>query len=233
MLPRFNTPFSEWRAEVNDDIKEVMPLIRVIESDPELAKYLYPVVILFGSRIKGYGAANANLDVAVFVKPDTPMEQRTQMQGLLKRILTGEKIQGKALEFWLAKKGNDLYVRDFPNQDISLGDSTLVYVLFQGVWCGNDVSIRELHGNLLTGYLYSREKKTGERDSRSIWLEEMERDTLQYRLMHRGYARFFPEQGGVRTAHSDRIDSRSMFWDLGYRRLGTKLFATKVFLPQL
>lgn len=232
-LPRLDAPFSKWHTQINSDIKEALPLIALIHSDQKLATYLYPIVILFGSRIKGYGTGNVDLDAAVFIKPGTPMERREHIQGLLQRILTGQKIRGKALEFWLADDGENLFIRDFPHLDTSLGDSTLSHVLFQGVWCGDLASIKKLHRNLLTGYLYSKGKTTGGKDSRSIWLEEMEHDTLQYRLMHKGYARFFPEQGGIHTIHSDRIDSKSMFWDSGYRRLATKLFVTKVFLPQL
>jgi hypothetical protein len=61
----------------------------------------------------------------------------------------------------------------------------------------------------------------------------MERDTLQYRLMHKGYERFFPAYGGMKTPHGDRIDGESIFWDSGYRDAAIKLFANRVFLPKI
>ena len=70
-------------------------------------------------------------------------------------------------------------------------------------------------------------------DARKNWLLEIERDTLQYRLMHKGNARHYPEQGGIQTENSGALDSESMFWDSGYRRVATQLFLKKVFLPQL
>ena len=232
-LPRLDVSFSTVRAEIDDEIREILPIVDSLQADPACAELLYPVIILFGSRIKGYGAQSADLDVAVFVKPDTAIEERPRLQHALKHILAAKRIGGKALEFWLASDREALTIRDFPNPDNALGDSTLAHVLFEGIWCGDSASIKELHEKLLTGYLYSKGKTVLGRAARSVWLEEMERDTLQYRLMHKGYARFFPKLGGIGTAPSDHIDSKSMFWDSGYRRLATKLFVTKVYLPQL
>jgi len=224
---RFDAPFSMIRTQIKSEIEEALTAVEIIHKDPALSSFLYPALILFGSRIKGYGAASADLDLAVFVKPDIPIEKRVEVQQLLKRIRGGKYREGKALEFWLEQRNNaTLSVRDFPNPDTMLGDSTLAHVLLQGVWCGNNSSVKKLYEKLLIPYL--RKQST-----RCIWLEEMERDTLQYRLMHRGYARFFPEVGGIHTIHSGSIDSKSMFWDSGYRRLATKLFVEKVFLPQL
>jgi len=36
-------------------------------------------------------------------------------------------------------------------------------------------------------------------------------------------------QGGIETKNSLDIDSKSSFWDSGYRQLATKLFVSKVF----
>src|SRR3989338_490059 len=232
-IPKFDLPFSADNAEIKEELLEISPIIKAIELNPELAKFFYPAAILFGSRVKGYGTRTADLDVAVFVRPDTPIEERPRAQKLLSKILAGEKIQGKALEFWLAREGDNLCIQDFPNPDTSLGDSNLPHVLFNGAWSGNKATIKELHEKLLPGYLYSKGKTVDGRDARKIWLEEMERDTLQYRLMHKGYAQFFPEQGGMHAKHADAIDGKSVFWDSGYRRLAIKLFIQKVFLPQL
>jgi hypothetical protein len=88
--------------------------------------------------------------------------------------------------------------------------------------------VRELHEKLLAEYL---RPKTG--TSHKSFLEELERDILQYRLLHRGYARYFAEQGGLRRDCENEMDTQSAFWDSGYRRLATTLFIKKVFLPQL
>jgi len=85
----------------------------------------------------------------------------------------------------------------------------------------------------LAPYLRETDKKIMNREARGLYLEEMERDILQYRLMHKGYERFFPPAGGLHSAHADKVDGESMFWDSGYRQLATKLFASRVFLPKI
>ena len=57
------------------------------------------------------------------------------------------------------------------------------------------------------------------REARELYLEELERDTLQYRLMHKGYERFYPSYGGIHTLHADKIDGDSVF--------GTPVIATR------
>ena len=220
-----------------------------IESDPKLSKYVFPIIIAYGSKIKGYGKRVADIDIAVFVKPDVDMADRPHMEKLLDGLCETHGIKDLPLEFWLendSEKSTEIpkgknaekeaglkyRIKDFPRPDKLLGDSGLTHVLFNGVWCGNKDAVQELYAKLLTGYLAPQEELVTE-NQRLAWLEEMERDSLQYRLMHRGYANFYPEKGGIRTKHSDMIDSESTFWDSGYRRLATKLYLKKVFLPEL
>ena len=140
---------------------------------------------------------------------------------------------GFSVEFWLDEHGDSLAVRDLEGRDSHQGGSTWTHVLFGAAWCGNVATVKELHKRLLVPYFYKSGVDTGGRDIRSDYLEEMERDALQYRLMHKGYARFFPERGGIHTPHGDAIDQDSVFWDSGYRRTATRLFASRVFLPRL
>lgn len=203
-----------------------------VESNAELSKLIYPATLLMGSRMNGYGKDTSDLDLAVFVRPDVSFEERARLQKLVREAFIHEKIQSQPMEFWLEENGNELSVQDFKNPDTALGDSTLAHPLL-GAWCGNESTVRELHERLLSGYLYSEGKKILDEDARCVWLEEMEHNILQYRLMHKGYERFFPAQGGIHTPHSDAIDDQSAFYDSGYRRLATQLFVNKVFLPQL
>jgi predicted nucleotidyltransferase len=231
-IPNLDSNFAESKELLQSETAALEQLIRAIGDHPELSQHLYPTVILFGSRIKGYGTSTADLDYAVLVKPGTSETARAQIQALLQQS-TSQSISGKAVEFWLEADNDKLVVKDFNSPDVSLADSTWAHVLFEGVWYGDKSAIEELHEKLLTSYLYSQGKKYGTRDARHTWLEEMEKDTLQYRLMHKGYARYYPKQGRLATAHSKFIDGDATFYDSGYRRLATKLFVRKVFLPKL
>ena len=169
----------------------------------------------------------------MFIRPGISLKERGEVQQILAQIFSSEKIGGKVVEFWLEATGNELLIRDFPNPDVFLADSTWVHLLFCSVWLGTTDALKELYAKLLPGFLYSTGKTFMERDIRTLSLEEIEREVLQYRLMHKGYRRFFPPQGGINYSGAERLDPTSCFWDSGYRRLATKLFVSRVFLPQL
>lgn len=233
IIPELGSPLSLHAARMHEEVRDITAITKSIESSPRLAQMVYPVSLLFGSRLKGYGARTADIDVAIFVRPGTPLSDRSELQSLLKETFAHEKIQGKVVEFWLEERGDTLAVRDLPDAGPALGESSWTHILFGAAWCGDQKAIKELHEKLLAPYLYAADSMIGGRSERSMWLEEMERDFLQYRLMHKGYARFFPEQGGIHTPHSDAIDADSAFWDSGYRRVATKIFASRVFLPHI
>jgi hypothetical protein len=57
----------------------------------------------------------------------------------------------------------------------------------------------------------------------------MERDTVLYRLLHKGYERYFPIQSPY--AGATAIDGDSAFYDPRFRRFATELYLGRVFLP--
>lgn len=232
-LPQFDALFSSRKHLIGDEIRRFAPALESIASNPEMGQLLYPLMIFYGSLVKGYAASNADLDVAVFVRHEVPINNRLKIQDMLSRIFPHEKINGKIVEFWLAEEHDRLRVRDFSDADVMLADSTWMHLLFASVWFGEKKAIQELYTNLLPGFLYSKGKMFEGYDARTLLLGQMEREVLQYRLMHKGYRRFYPELGGINAIHADGLDPKSAFWDSGYRRIATKLFIKRVFLPQL
>ncbi|MAG45034.1 hypothetical protein CL633_04070 [bacterium] len=227
IFPYLAGPFSKNLELIKQEMNDTQKMASAIELNLELAQLTYPVVLVFGSCVKGYGEQSADIDIAVFVRPGISFESRPRLQSLLKKTFAHPKIGDNIIEFWLEKKKGYLGVRDFNLPDAALGESYWTHVLFGADWQGNRKVIYELYEKLLVPYMH----KTN--NARGLYLEELERDALQYRLMHKGYERFFPAFGGINTPHADAIDSHSMFWDSGYRELATKLFANKVFLPKI
>ncbi|MBI2030671.1 nucleotidyltransferase domain-containing protein [Candidatus Kaiserbacteria bacterium] len=231
-LPRLDAEFSP-TGTLASEIRGFSHAIDSIADDPEYSKLFYPVAFFFGSRLKGYAKRNADLDMAVFVRPGVAEHERPEIRRILARLFPSEKIDGKIVEFWLESEGERLQVRDFPDPDVFLGDSTWIHLLFGSVWLGREDALRDLYARFLPGFLDSSSKTLMGHEARMVWLEELERDVLQYRLMHKGYRRFFPPAGGIDRFKAKGLDPESVFWDSGYRRLATKLFVSRVFLPQL
>lgn len=230
-LPQLDAP--TLNSDIEAEIRELEPAIKSVATNRQISKLIYPVVLFFGSRLKGYAKRNADLDIAVFVRPGVPKNKHPEIRQMLSRIFSNKKIDGKIVQFWLEKEHDKLKIKDFPDADVALADSTWIHLLFAGVWLGEESAIHELYAKLLPRFIYSKGITFEDHDARSIWLDEMEREVLQYRLMHKGYKRLYPEQGGIHDKHADGLDWQSSFWDSGYRRLATKLFITRVFLPQL
>ncbi len=211
-----------------------VPLIEAISSHPKISKYVYPAMIFFGSRIKGYAKSDADLDAGIFIKPNTPIKMRLKIQNTLAQILKGIRlatnINGRTAEFWLK---NGLSIREIGIEDVEIADRSWAHLLFAGIWLGEEKALKKFFSKLLPGFLKSKGKMIENREARDIWLGEMEREALQYRLLHKGYWYLNPKQGGVNFPSGAGIDQNSAFWDSGYRRLATLLFIKKVFLPQI
>jgi hypothetical protein len=215
-----------------EEIKALTPLIESINRNPELSQSLYPTLVFFGSRLKGYGRFGADLDAAIFIKPDFPWEKRDELLENLNQILDTKKFD-HLTEFWLDDDGDQLKVKNVPLVNNNIAEPDWAHILFLGTWFGKKEPTKELFGKLISHYIKTENERRDSVDNRTIWLREMEREVLQYRLMHKGYARFYPKLGGIQTEHSDSIDSQSDFYDPGFRRIATKLFVNKVFLPQI
>ncbi len=232
-VPHLGGPFSENLKHLDAETKEVERIIDVIRSNPDFKKYVYPVVMMYGSKLKGYGTNNADDDLGVFIKPTTPDDMRATVRDLLRSICDSESPKDPISEFWLTEDTSGLAVRDFDGHDRVLGDSISSHVLFGAAWHGDINSMRELYAKLLPSYFLKTDKVMFGCNVRDIHIECLEHDVLQYRLMHKGYERYYPSAGGIKTPHADAIDGSSAFWDSGYRAIATKLFVERVFLPKL
>lgn len=233
VIPELAGPFSKNMHLIESETRAIERCVATMESDQELMRYVYPVALMYGSRLKGYGKPNADIDIAVIVRPSTPPDAQEAIRTALAHVFPDEQIGGHPLEFWLADTPEGLAVQDDP-ANLSHGERSWTYILFGAVWYGNSDGIRELREKLLVPYFYDNQPDIHDRPARGLYIEELERDTLQYRLMHKGYERFFPPHTSIPALHNtDAIDGRSMFWDSGYRRIALQLFANRVFLPQL
>ena len=221
---RLRTPFSKNLEFASQEILAIQKMVENVCLNRELSQFVFPVALVFGSMLKGYGNSNADIDLAVFVKPGTSLSQKKKLQLALSQNFRHDKMGNEIFEFWLSEKDDHLEIIDFADSSSTFGESYWTHVLFGSAWIGKKESISQLHEKLLAPYF---------RQTSNLMIRELERDTLLYRLLHKGYARFFPACGGIHTENSVRIDSNSMFYDSGFRQLATRLYLSRVFLPRI
>jgi hypothetical protein len=231
--PSLGGPFYENRNRLQPPAVHIVALCEQLATHPVLSKLVYPVALVFGSQVKGYGRTEADCDIAVFVRPGVHREKREQLEKQLRQIFNHERFDNDIKLFWLTDTPAGLRVIDWPGHVHSDAQSGWVYVLFGALWCGEYESMKLLHERLLATYFTPPHTLTDGKPTRERWLEEMERDSLQYRLLHKGFARYYPISSPMNTLHGDGIDGASAFYDPRYRRIATELFIRRVFLPNL
>jgi len=232
-IPSLSGPFYKNRHRLEPSSNEIVALCTQVGEHPLLSQLVYPVTLVFGSRVKGYGLRDADCDIAVFVRPGVDRSKREYLEHELLQIFNHKRFDGGIKLFWLSRTRTGLEVIDWPGYTPSDARSGWIYALFGALWFGEEGSIRLLHEQLLTSYFRPPDTFEDGKPTYERWLEEMERDSLQYRLMHKGFERFYPVQSPMHTEHGALIDGQSAFYDPRYRRIATELFLRRVFLPNL
>ncbi len=230
--PNLSAPFSAHLAQIEPEIHRIRHKIEALDPHTELGEMIYPVISISGSRLKGYGDDDSDIDVGVFVRPDVPFEKRHRLRQLLAEVLADEPRFDTPVEFWLMDDGESLLVQDIAEPDFPVASSHLTNVLFMSVWVGEKTAALELQQQLLPSYFYETGYENGVR-ARTRYIERLEQDNLQYRLMHKGYDKHYPRVSRPQTHWLDLIDGTSAFWDSGFRQMASQMFVNTVFLPRL
>ncbi len=229
-------PPSKNLALMQNEITGIKRIIGSMEADPELSGFTYPVMLLGGSRLKGYGEPSSDVDVSVFIKPGTPDSAKQRIRQLLDAVGGIDGQHFEPIEYWLEQAGpGRLAVRDVPEPDLQTADRYWSHMLFGAAWIGDASAISQLQQELLPTYFHDTSASRYGHTERELYLERIEQDLLQYRLMHKGYARHYPTYKLNKTNSLEptaAVDGASVFWDPGYRQLATGLFVRHVFLPE-
>lgn len=231
-LPTLSGKLSENLKLIPGEIENIKQICASIEANTELAAIIYPVVLVYGSRLKGYGEQSADVDLAVFVKPGTREEDRPRLRELINETFYKSGKPEIVTEFWLGEKNDGFEVLNCEVYDPLQAEKHWSHVLFGASWIGREDAVTEMQRKVLLPYLHDNGEQIYGHDARSLYLEELERDILQYRLVQKGYERHYPTNS-TDAAHANSADKQSTFWDPGFRRLATKLFVDKVFLPKI
>ena len=232
-LPALEGPFSKNLNDFSPSLPECSVMITQIVQNAYLSSRVYPVTILFGSQLKGYDAENADADVAVFIKPGTPLLDFPEIAKSLRHIFAHERIMGSVVMFSLDMVDTHLVVTGNTQTTDAPPLYSWTHVLMGGAWIGETASIAKLQHELLVPYLFNPTVTLDGKPIRERWLEEMERDSIQYRLLHKGYERYYPIRNPQYIGAGSTVDGGSPFYDPTFRRIATLLFLTRVFFPKL
>ncbi len=218
---------------ISEETEILSNAAKKIENHPLLSKILYPSFLLFGSRIKLYADSDADFDAAIFFRPEAKFEDRQKALEILGKDFPELAKIHKFLEFWVTQE-NEKFGFKVPKEITRtiVGDNQN-HFLMGGIWIGHGLDFKKIRSDTLTKYLYLPYDEERKQEIRGQLLGQLELDVLQYRLMHKGYRKFYPRIVRLNTKNSDLIDWKSDYWDPGYRRVATKLFLSRVFLPDL
>ena len=229
-------PFSANLLQLQPEIDQLKDIAATIAEDSALKDLVYPVIAIGGSKLKGYGEPHSDLDVSVFIRPAANEDQRHEIHDRLATLFGND----HPIEFWLQEDDGQLKIKDFVDDaterarpDPLVADSYWTHILFGAAWVGSEAAIAELRQNVLANYFTSAQPLVNGRNPREFYIERLEQDVLQYRLMHKGFDRHYPRASKIETPNRHVIDGSSAFWDPMYRRIATSLFITNVFLPHI
>ncbi len=220
-------PLSKNLDYLTDEIGNARRIANTIATDPDIATYVYPVVAMGGSRLKGYGDYDADTDTCVFIKPNANHDSIQTIRERLADIFTKNGMPDRPIEFWLTKQQDGLAIAEAT--DVYMADKYWTHLLFNTAWVGASDAIATLQQKLLPRYFLDTNTSVDGRSERQLYLERLEQDLLQYRLLHKGYERHYPAIPNTMAV----VDKNSVFWDEGYRRIASQLFVSAVFLPKL
>lgn len=195
----------EKQLSQNIDQNTIQHYNNIITQDEELNKITYPIIIIYGSKLKGYATPNSDTDKAVFIRPNCN-HNPDQINKTIQNKLPG------TLKIQLTTHNNQLTITTPNPPQKQTGNPYDTHILFNGVWIGDTPTKTTLCNNLLKPMLNHPQP------IKNIYIRALEQDLLQYRLLHRGYE----------THHKT---TNPTYLDDGYRTLATKLYLKYIFLP--
>jgi predicted nucleotidyltransferase len=218
-------------AKISKDFEYLTHAAEIIRQHPVLSQSIYPAFLLFGSRIKGYADLHSDVDAAIVMRPEADFSQREKILNTLQDDIP--EFPDRMLEFWTTRESGQLQFM-MPKEDtrIFIGEKQ-VHFLMNGAWIVSGDEFSKIQNEILERYVDLSRFGDKKEEVRSQLLGQIELDLLQYRIMHKGYRKYYPQIPRSSTENSDLIDWESDFWDPGYRRIATQLFLSRVFLPDL
>lgn len=222
----------ETRSLDRESIEHIATVIaKKIGSHPVLSKYLYPLFLAVGSRVKGYAKFNSDFDGGLVFRPETTWQSREEILARIRTDIPEFTQIGKPLEIWLSYSRGEYGLKSPPMETTTVVNPAQIHFFLNGLWFSADQKDMDIPKALLDKYRDLSRFGDEEADVRTALSRQLEADTVQFRLMHSGYRYHYPAIESKKSLHSDLIDGESTFWDPGYRRVATQRFIQDVYIP--
>lgn len=218
---------------IENDFKIFGEVVEGIKEDEELMKYIYPTILTFGSRVKGYAEMNTDLDAAIFFRPGTPFKKREEILERLYEKQPKLNLVEKVLEYWIDEKNGKFGFNNVDKNNGRIIGAKEIHIFWGGIWISANDEFKRVREDIKNKYLNLGRFGEQKEQLRMNFLRRLENDVIQCRLMHKGWRYFYPSKKIKKVEHSDLIDGKSDFWEPEFRRIATQLFLTKVFLPDI
>lgn len=112
-----------------------------------------------------------------------------------------------------------------PVSDIMQELAEHAHEVFDMAWIGEAARVQELQREIAPKYFLENNLQI-----RKWVTERLEQDLLEYRLLHKGYPRLYPDTNPEYKKYSS-MDGQSAFYESGYRFIASKIFANSIFVP--
>jgi len=163
-------PFSSNIAAFRSELERIQTTLKPNE-----------IVLVGGSRLKGYGTSLSDLDIF-------------NLEELNK------------------------------HSEMKIGSPHAAHVYYNTLWLGGS-NVKNL-GKIAADCAMRYYEKT----DRNFAIERLESDLLQYRLLHKGFAKFYGGHKSTVKKYTE-MDGDCPFYDDSYRRIATELYVKYVFIP--
>jgi|GEM_PF-343064 len=233
-FPDLSSPFPLDLEKIEvSDLGFAVEVVEKIGSHPILSKYIFPIFVEVGSRVKGQAGFETDYDGGVVFRPETTWEKRTEILQIIRQDIPELGRVEKLLEFWLDLNENGYGLKTAPFDIKTVVNPIQAHFFFNGIWTSQAPEFQKISVDLIKKYVDLSRFADQKDEVRRQLLRQIEIDMLQYRLMHKGYRQFYPSYKDEGTAQDKMIDWGSDYWDPQYRRIATQLFLSRVFLPDL
>ena len=232
-IPKMTTPeLQDVQVLTKDFIEPSLELVKDLQENPEFNKIFYPIILLYGSRLKNYHTSSSDMDSVLFSRPAKSKEERRRIKDLAKKLVS--QVEGLSNNvLYLDEDESSFGLVDYEDGHPLVSRLNWVHITHNALWLGEEDTVSSVKSDLERAVFDLSQFGRYKDEARRVAMFSLETDALRSGLMFKGYERYNQTQRPYDLESGSTIDADSTFWDPGYRQVASQLFVSRVFLPDL